>query len=267
MNRRGMGWRRVANLRANERERSWYALKNHDSSAGAEVMIYDEIGGWGISAADFVRDLATVTASNLTVRMNTPGGEIFDGIAIYNALKSHPAHVTCVVDGIAASIGSVILQAGDKRVMMPHSTTMIHDGSGMCWGNAADMRELADLLDKLSNNIAGVYADRAGAGTVEDWRAAMLATSWYTAQEAVAAGLADEVEGPEPPEPDEPADPGEPADQWDMSVFRYRNRGEAPAPWMPGFQRRDVEPVRAADVPEFDIDAFRAAIHSTLKGK
>jgi ATP-dependent Clp endopeptidase proteolytic subunit ClpP len=264
MNRR-IGWRSVTARSRSARE--WYRITDQADSS-TEIMIYDEIGMWGVSAADFVRDLATVTARNITLRLNTPGGEIFDGIAIYNALRSHPACVTTVVDGLAASIGSVIMQAGDRRVMMPHSTAMIHDGAGMCFGSAADMRELADLLDKLSDNIAGVYAERAGAGSVAEWRAAMLATSWYTASEAVAAGLADEVESPNEP-PESPGVEEEPMmDEWDLSMFRYRNRNEAPAPWVPIKNRASALTVCADqkdEVSTFDPSALRAAL-SALKG-
>lgn len=261
-----LGWRSLTARAGAARE--WYRFRNHADST--EIMIYDEIGGWGIPASDFVRDLASVTSSSITVRMNTPGGEIFDGIAIYNALRSHPANVTTVVEGLAASIGSVILQAGDKRLMMSHSQTMIHDGSGMCWGNAADMRQLADLLDKLSNNIAGVYAERSGQGDVASWRASMLAESWYSADEAVAAGLADASEPPEPlepPEPDEPGDPGDPdmkTNRWDMSVFRYHNRAEAPSP-LTAWRKHAPADEPQTNEPTFDADAFRAAL-SALKG-
>ncbi|MDX2702155.1 Clp protease ClpP [Streptomyces sp. PA03-6a] len=174
-------------------DRSWYRITNATSDDEAEMLIYDEIGGWwGTGAEDFVADLRSVTAPNLKLRINSPGGSVFEGITIANAIRNHPAQVTVQVDGIAASIASVIAMAGDRLVMMPQSTLMIHDASGVCMGNAADMQEMADLLAKLSDNIADVYASRAG-GTRDEWRAAMQAESWYLAQEAVDAGLADEV--------------------------------------------------------------------------
>jgi ClpP class serine protease len=128
------------------------------------------------------------------------------------------------VDGLAASIASVIAMAGDRIVMAPNSQLMIHDGSGLCIGNAAEMRQMAELLDRQSNNIAEVYANRAG-GTAEDWRALMEAETWYTAQEAVDAGLADEVASTRTL-----TDGNSPQNSWDLSIFRYPSRAEAPAP-------------------------------------
>lgn len=172
----------------------WYSLTNSASEPTAELRIYDEITPWGITAEDLVRDLRAVTASVLNVRLNSPGGLVFDGITIYNALRDHPATVHVTVDGYAASIGSVIAMAGKTVTMNRGSHMMIHDASGGVIGNAAEMREMAEILDKVSGTIAGIYADRAG-GTADQWRGHMRAETWYTAQEAVDAGLADTVAG------------------------------------------------------------------------
>ncbi|WP_413102224.1 head maturation protease, ClpP-related [Streptomyces sp. Inha503] len=225
---------RTARPRASLRQgRDWYRIKNLGNSA-AEVVIYDEIGWFGVTAEDFMAELRGLDVGEITLRVNSPGGEIFDGIAIHNLLRSHRAQVTTYVDSLAASIASVIALAGDRVIMQPHSQMMIHDGSGLAIGNAADMREMADLLDRQSNNIAEVYAERAG-GTVEDWRQRMLAETWYSAKEAVAAGLADEVaetrQRPDEGEPNEPAP--NMAATWDLSIFRYTGRAEAPAPDAP----------------------------------
>lgn len=237
-------------------ERDWYRIVDLDG--GVELQIYDAIGGWGVTAEEFVADLAEVTAPELTVRINSPGGEVFDATVIYNALMDHPAQVTCVVDGIAASAASVIAQAGDRVVMNRASQMMIHDASGLCIGNADDMLEMADLLDKLSGEIAGIYAARAG-GDVAGWRARMRAETWMTGPEAVDLGLADEVVAtpqrggtPDGKGGDEPA-PVPPAAQdrtpavhaeWDLTVFRYAGRDAAPTP-VPVAQV-DVEPVAMA---------------------
>lgn len=206
--------------------RAWYEIRNATADE-AELLIYDEIGGWfGNTPGEIVDELRGVTAPNLRVRINSPGGSVFDGIAIANAIRLHPATVTVQVDGIAASAASVIAMAGDRIVMTPQSQLMIHDASGMCFGNAADMTEMAALLDTQSDNIADAYAERAG-GTREEWRERMRAESWYLAAEAVTAGLADEVL-PSRKAQEEP----EPAltNTWDLSVFRYAGREEAPAP-------------------------------------
>jgi ATP-dependent protease ClpP protease subunit len=221
---------RTARPRAHLREgrTDWYRITNSISGGTATVHIYDEIGYWGVTASDFVRELGAVNASAIDVHINSPGGEIFDGIAIANALRAHAATVTTYVDSLAASIASVIALAGDRVVMAPNSQMMIHDGSGICLGNAADMREMADLLDRQSDNIAEVYAAKAG-GTVEEWRARMTAETWYTAAEAVEAGLADETSTRTPTD-DNPSTMPVPSASWDLSVFRYAGRDEAPEP-------------------------------------
>ncbi len=230
-----------AEVRA-EAGRAWYEIRNAAAADEAEVLIYDDIGGWfGATADTFVRELASVTAPNLRVRINSPGGSVFEGIAIANAIRLHPANVTVQIDGIAASIASVIAMAGDRIVMMPQSQLMIHDAHGACLGNASDMEEMARLLDLQSENLADVYAARAG-GIREEWRARMRAESWYLAQEAVDAGLADEVipaARPGAPAEEEPAM----ANSWDLSVFRYAGREEAP----------DPQPVAAAPAPTAEL--------------
>jgi ATP-dependent protease ClpP protease subunit len=247
---------RPAGLKAQARKgHAWYAIRNAAADE-AEIMLYDEIGGWfGSDAESFVQELQAVTASNITVRLNSPGGSVFDGIAIANALRAHPAAVTVRVDGIAASIASVIALAGDRLVMMPHSQLMIHEASGLCMGNPADMRDMADLLDLQSDNIADVYAAKAG-GTRADWRTKMQAETWYLAAEAVAAGLADEVaETPrgKAPQPTPEQDPGAPemGNRWDLTVFRYAGREAAPTPAL----------ARAAVVPEVRNEAL--PVHHT----
>ncbi len=176
-------FKRPYNFKATGRVGSWYSIKNVSTEL-ADISIYDEIGFWGVTAADFVKELGSIQAAALNIRINSPGGDVFDGIAILNALRSHPADKTVIVDGLAASAASFIAMAGDTVKMSPQSMMMIHDASGLCMGNAADMRDLADLLDKTSENI-GKPADH--------WREQMLAETWYTDQEAVDAGLADEI--------------------------------------------------------------------------
>lgn len=224
--------RPVTNLQAARRD--WFRVVNHDSG-DVEVQIYDEIGYWGVTAEDFVAEIRQITAPAFTLRINSPGGEVFDGLTIYNAILDHPAQVDVVVDGIAASAASFIAQAGDVVRMNRGAQMMIHDASGLCWGNAADMQDMADLLNKLSDQIAGIYAARGG-GTVEAWRERMRDEMWLTGQEAVDTGLADEVVATPPRRGDDTDgnedqdDGGPPANRWDLSVFRYAGRDAAPAP-------------------------------------
>ncbi len=184
---------------------------NKKDSSPAELRIYDAIGGWfGITATEVAEALDGIAEDrDLTVRLNSPGGDVFDGTAIYNLLRSRAGQVDVVVDGLAASAASFIAQAGDSITMNRGTQMMIHDAIGFIIGNANDHREQVALLDRISDEIAGIYAARAGE-KVEDWRARMLATTWYSASEAVEAGLADtssddqaETEDDEAEEPQE----------------------------------------------------------------
>lgn len=207
-----------ARLRARN---DWYRIKNEAGSSTAEVHIYDEIGYWGVTAQQFVKEMQSIDANQIDVHLNTPGGDVYDGIAIHNALKQHKANVTVYVDSLAASIGSVIAMAGDEVVMAKYSQMMIHDASGVAVGaNASEMREMADLLDRCSNNIAQVYADKTGTDP-DMWREAMMAESWYSAEEAVEVGLADRVDS---------GNNVRIENDWDLSIYNYSGREYAPAP-------------------------------------
>ena len=178
-----------------QKGRGWYSITNVSQSE-TEVFIYDEIGLWGITAGDFVNELRDIKADTITLRINSPGGDVFDGIAIYNACKRHRATINVFIDGIAASAASFIAMAGDTVTMMPHTQMMIHEAHGLVIGPASDMRKMADILDQSSDNIASIYAERAG-GTVAEWRERMRDETWLSAEEAVDLGLADGVEGEE----------------------------------------------------------------------
>lgn len=170
---------------------SWYEIRASTDNS-AEILIYDEIGGWGIMAADFVRELQAIDASTVKCRISSPGGSVFEALAIYASLKSFDGTVECVIDGLCASAATVIAMAGDSITTAPGSMWMVHDALGACMGNATDMQQMADLLDKTSQNIADIYAERAG-GIADEWRATMQAETWYTSDEAVTAGLADSL--------------------------------------------------------------------------
>ncbi|ORT48412.1 head maturation protease, ClpP-related [Frankia sp. KB5] len=162
------------------------------ASLAADVWLMDEIGWGGVEAATFARELSQITAPAVTLHLNSPGGDLFDGWAIRNALRSHPARVTAVVEGLAASAASVVTTGADRVVMRPGSQQMIHDArSGWGGGNPEELRRTADQLDRLSDDIAAAYAARAG-GDASAWRDLMRRETWFSAAEAVAAGLADE---------------------------------------------------------------------------
>jgi len=167
----------------------------------ATLRIYDYIDGeggyWGISAEEVAQALEDVDGiERIDLRINSGGGAVWDGLAILNQLRTRTEPVRAIVDGIAASAASFIAVACDEVVMMPNSRMMIHDALGICIGQAVDMREYADFLDDSSQNIAEIYAAKAG-GSADEWRATMTANGlmgqWYAAQEAVDVGLADTI--------------------------------------------------------------------------
>ncbi len=175
------------------KSRNWFRIVNL-SDTEVEVFIYDEIGDFGVTADDFVQEFSGIRAKNITVRINSPGGQVFDGLAIYNAIRRHPSHVTTIIDGMAASPASFIAMAGGEVVMSPHAQMLIHDAHGVTIGNAADMRDMAEMLETNSDNIARIYAQKAG-GPVEEWRDRMKATMLISDVDAVELGLADRVDG------------------------------------------------------------------------
>lgn len=165
------------------------------ASGKAELLIYEDIGEgfWtsGITAQDFMKDLKALgDVKTIDVRINSNGGSVFDGIAIYNALRRHSATKNVFVDGIAASIASVIAMSGDTITMGEGTFIMVHRASGLAVGNASDMRELADVLEGIDTQLADIYAQRTGLAlqTVADM---MEAETWMNAQEAIGKGFAD----------------------------------------------------------------------------
>lgn len=219
----------------------WYTIRDQAGDQAedapdepATVFLFDEIGGsFGVSAKKFAEELEAIDAPEIRVRINSPGGSVFDAIAIHSALLHHPARILVYVDALAASAASVVAMAGDELVMMPGSQMMIHDASALEDGQAADHAKLATFLDRQSVNVAELYARRAG-GEVAEWRDLMLAETWMFAREAVALGLADRVEEP-PPVPDEDL-AGLMTRAHDLGQFRYAGREHAPTP-----QRRALD--------------------------
>lgn len=193
-------------------ERSWYRIENATKApAISEVYIYDTIGDWGVSAKDFVAEIRGIKSARIDLHINSLGGAVFDGVAIYNALLNHPAHIVSIVDGVAASAASFIAMAGEEIEVEKTARLMIHEASGLTIGNKREMREHADLLESLDQMIAGIYADRAG-GEVEHWLALMEAETWFPAEEAVRAGLANRVVNDLPPDPSDKVDM--PSNEW-----------------------------------------------------
>lgn len=160
----------------------------------AELMIYDMIGGWdGVTAkrvADDLKSLGRVDVIN--VRLNSFGGEVFEGYAIYNQLKRHPARVEVDIDGAACSIASIIACAGDTVRMARNAMYMIHDPAGSAFGSSKDMRKTADLLDQVREQLVETYVQRTGlsAAAISDY---MSAETWFKASEAAELGFVNQV--------------------------------------------------------------------------
>ncbi|MBB4042022.1 ATP-dependent protease ClpP protease subunit [Microvirga flocculans] len=161
-----------------------------------ELVLYGFVGEnfWdvGFTAKEVVEALAEHGRDNdITVRINSGGGYVDDGVAIYNALAAHKGKVTVQVDSIAASSASLIAMAGDTIIMLDGSLMMIHDPSGITYGTADDHEKTGSILEKMASNMASIYAERSG-NPVEDVRQAMKDELWLTADEAVEQGYADE---------------------------------------------------------------------------
>lgn len=240
----------------------------------AEVLLYDEIGYFGITAKEFVTRLQAIEAETIHLRVNSPGGDVFDGLTIANALRGHQAQVIVHVDGLAASIASIIALAGDEVRMAENAFLMIHDPFTIAIGNAEDFRKVAGTLDKVAGVLADTYRAKSGAETeqVKQW---MADETWFTAQEAVDAGLADTAEAP-----------SEARASFDLSVFAkapdaLRARQAGPtirdcerALREAGLSATDAKAVlakgfNAVDPREADEAATREAVHqllTTLKG-
>lgn len=251
---------------------SFFRIENRAGGDEADVYIYDEISWfWGITAADFVEEIKGLAVGTLNVFINSPGGDVFDGLAIMNALRRHTAKVNIVVDGLAASAASFIaVGAGDTVTMMPNSQMMIHNATGGIVGNAADLREWADMLDKQDANIAEIYAKaaarRGAESDVEHWAGLMTDETWFMASEAVEAGLADQVgEDDDEPEEDMPAENANRKGSFSAmrEQFKHRSRDEAPTP--PAAVAPPQDPPAPPPVMKFDPDMFRKAVKEAAK--
>lgn len=193
-------------------------------SASAEVWLYDTIvsdaaeAEWfgGVAPEPFVKALRAIDAQTINLRINSPGGSVFAGRAIEQALRDHPAQVVAHIDGLAASAASFVAMAADKIVMAPGAMMMVHKAWTLAFGNANDLMDTAALLEKIDSTLVDTYAKRSGKDkqTVCEW---LANETWFTAAEAVDAGLADEVSGDAP----------KAAARWDLSAY---GKAHPPAP-------------------------------------
>lgn len=174
----------------------WYTIQAKTADT-AEISIYDEIGGWGISAQQFAKDFKALgnNLKQINLHIHSPGGDVFDGIAIYNLLKNHPANKTVTIDGLAASMASVIAMAGTEIIMPENAMMMIHKPWGVQGGDADDMRKYADLLDKVEDTLIPAYAAKTGK-SAEELAEMLAAETWLNGKECVEHGFADKLAEP-----------------------------------------------------------------------
>lgn len=242
--------RRVG-LRANtaggaEAASPWYRIvRNEADATAADIDIYDEIHWlFGVNASDFRDELNGLGdgIATLNLHINSPGGDVYEAIAIMNTLRQHKARVVTTVDGLAASsAGFIAVGASDELIMARNAEMMAHLPWAVTIGNAADMRSTADDLDRIGRNIASIFADRAG-GDVAEWMDILTAETWWSAEEAVDAGIADRVL-PAPKGKDQKA-----ANRFDLSVFNHAGRTSAPPPRHASARNQDTP----ADVAEVE---------------
>ncbi len=179
-----------------------------------EIWIWEEIGeGWfgGISAKQFAKDVKDLgDVKRIHLHINSPGGNVFDAVAMYNLLGQHKAHVVVNIESLAASAATIVAMAGNEIYMADNAMMMIHDAWGLVIGNAAEMRKNADLLDKIDGTIVATYAKRT---KIDDQviKDLMSAETWMTASEALGYGFIDQV-----------TDALEAAASCDLSRFNYR---------------------------------------------
>lgn len=217
-------------------DRSWFkwvgAQATDTGTKRATLHVYDVIGAdpffGGVDVNEAVALIEALDdVTELAVRINSPGGAAWDGLTLANAIMRHPGPTTTHVDGLAASAASLIALAGDEVVMSKYGQMMLHNArAGVC-GTAEELVAAADTLTKLNGSMAAFYADRAG-GTVADWSAVMARETWYTADEALDAGLATRLDDSGKRDQVEAAAHASIAKAG--ALFRYRGRRAAPDP-------------------------------------
>lgn len=178
--------------------RTWYGIKTKAEDSGdktIEVLIYDEIGLWGVSAANFVRDLKALDdgSSAVVVSINSPGGDVFDGFAIHNALVHLGDRCTVRIEGLAASAASIIACGGHQVIIAENAMMMIHNPWTFAYGTAEDLRKTADMMDKSREGILASYRRKAPSIEDADLIKMLDDETWLTAEETVALGFADMV--------------------------------------------------------------------------
>ncbi len=214
------------------KNKNWYRIENKAADE-AEVYIYGEIvnAAWytnDVEASQFVKDFAAIDAKTIRIRINSPGGSVFAGVAIHGAIQRHPSKTIAHIDGLAASAASFVALAADEVRMAEGAMYMIHDGWTFAIGNKVEMRRTADLLEKTDGSIVRIYAGKTGRdeSEISEW---MADETWFTADEALEAGFVDEIEGVEPVKA-----------SFDMSRFKHAPKNLAELQEEPGRARPET---------------------------
>ena len=170
---------------------NWYNI-NSKASKVVDVYIFDEIGMGGVNAQGFIEEIKSFKDSPMNLHINCVGGDVFDGMAIYNIIKKRTATTTVYIEGIAASMGSVIALAANKVVMAENSLFMIHNAWGGAMGEAKEMKKTAKLLDKISGEIADIYVKKTKL-PYDKVKEMMDEETWLNAEEALELGFIDSI--------------------------------------------------------------------------
>jgi ATP-dependent Clp protease, protease subunit len=179
-------------IKANADKPKQFRIENK-SPEESTVYLYDAIDSfWGVNAQDFVKEFSAITAPVINLRINSPGGDVFDARAMATSIKNHPSKVIAHIDGLAASAATYVALSADEVRMADGGFFMIHNAWTLAFGNSADFIEMASLLDKIDGTIINDYAKKTGKddATIKDW---MAAETWFTAQEALDNGFIDSI--------------------------------------------------------------------------
>ena len=172
--------------------KNWYNIQGKATDSVVDIYLFDEIGAYGITAQDFINEIKDYKDTEINLRINCIGGDVFDGMAIYNIIKKRNSKTTAYIEGIAASMGSVIALAADEVVMAENSLFMIHNAWGGAMGEAEDMRKTASVLEKISGEIANIYQKKTR--LLYDRITSMMdEETWLNAKEAYDLGFIDTI--------------------------------------------------------------------------
>lgn len=173
--------------------KSWYALQSTEDGSATEIHLYDEIGGYGVGAKQFIADLKRNSGNRIHLRINSVGGSVTEGLAIANAIKRHKGGVTAHIDGLAASMATVIAVSADETAMSDNAIFMIHEPWSVGQGTADDLRAEAEVLDKMKKSLVRAYTKKTGLDD-EEVEQMMKAETWMNAEEALSSGFVDYIE-------------------------------------------------------------------------